>query len=197
MDRGLKARLRGWLGRDDLTLEELVEAASSLVASVAPKQTRYKVQERPDARTVRYYVSQKLLPAPVSYDEGRARYSGRHLLRLLTIKRLQAEHHTLKRIAAVLGKTSDDELLEELKAAAGPLELSGATAPRLEDHVSAKNEPADGMLRLELEPGGSVEVPEAVLKDSRRRRRLARNLRSLARWLELSQSEEPNEGGRS
>ena len=42
--------LRRLLSRQDLTMEELVEQADALVKELAPKQTRYKVTERPDAR---------------------------------------------------------------------------------------------------------------------------------------------------
>ena len=58
-------------------MEELVDAADGIVAELAPRQTRYKVTERPDARTIRYYVTQGLLPKPLGYDGGRARYGGR------------------------------------------------------------------------------------------------------------------------
>ena len=76
MASSLSRWLADWLGRQDLTLEELVEAASSLLPAIAPRQTRYKVTERPDARTIRYYITQNLLPRPVDYEGGRARYTG-------------------------------------------------------------------------------------------------------------------------
>src|SRR5687767_11109930 len=92
MDLGMLHKL---LERNDMTMEELVEAADGMVTQLAPRQTRYKVTERPDARTIRYYVTQGLLPKPLGYDGGRARYGTTHLLRLLVVKKLQAEHHTL------------------------------------------------------------------------------------------------------
>ena len=109
----IEERLRPYLRRDDLTLEELVEVADGLLRELAPKQSRYKVTERPDGRTIRYYITQKLLPRPESYEGGRARYSGQHLTRLLLIKKLQAEHHTLQRIAGVLETASDEDVLRE------------------------------------------------------------------------------------
>ena len=84
----MEERLRPYLSRDDLTIEDLVEVADGLLRELAPKQSRYKVTERPDARTIRYYITQKLLPRPESYEGGRARYSGQHVARLLMIKKL-------------------------------------------------------------------------------------------------------------
>ena len=76
------------LERNDMTLEELVEAADGLVTKLAPRQTRYKVTERPDARTIRYYVTQGLLPKPLGYD-GRRPVRRTHLPRLLFVKKLR------------------------------------------------------------------------------------------------------------
>src|SRR5688572_8227167 len=108
MSRALRM-LHKLLERNDMTMEELVDAADGLVTKLAPRQTRYKVTERPNARTVRYYVTQGLLPKPLGYDGGRARYGATHLLRLLFVKKLQAEHHTLTRIASVLEGRTDEE----------------------------------------------------------------------------------------
>ena len=49
---------RKWLERKDLTIEELVETADAMPPEIAPAQTRYKVRERPDVRTIRYYITE-------------------------------------------------------------------------------------------------------------------------------------------
>jgi DNA-binding transcriptional MerR regulator len=152
--RSNTATLARWLERQDLTMEELVETAEGLVDALVPKQTRYKVTERPDARTVRYYVTQGLLPKPVGYDGGRARYSGSHLLRLVWIKKLQAEHHTLARIAKVLEGATDQSALRALEAE--PAAAPAATAITL--------------------------TPE-ILADPDKREELAESLEALAAWL--------------
>ena len=64
-------------------VERSISRLDALLRRLAPRQTRYKVTERPDVRTVRYYTSHGLLPKPDGYEGGRARYSGRHLARLL------------------------------------------------------------------------------------------------------------------
>src|SRR5919109_4806262 len=137
--------LRRLLSRQDLTMEELVEQADALVKELAPKQTRYKVTERPDARTIRYYVSQNLLPRPLGYEGGRARYGGMHLLRLLLIKRMQAEHHTLSHIARVLDSATDEQVVDALLGRRQP-------APALPEP------PATQAGRVELAPGASLQV---------------------------------------
>ena len=166
--------LRRLLARQDLTMEELVEQADALVKELAPKQTRYKVTERPDARTIRYYVSQNLLPRPLGYEGGRARYGGMHLLRLLLIKRMQAEHHTLSRIARVLESSSNEQIVEALLGKRDP---EAGLPARLEAL------PAGQPGRVELAPGASLQLPDEVLRDRPQRERLADSLEALARWL--------------
>lgn len=157
------------LDRDDLTLEELVGGAEELLAELAPQQTRYKVSERPDARTVRYYVSQKLLPRPLSYEGGRARYGASHLLRLLLIKKLQAEHQTLRQIRGLLAQLGDDAV----RARLWPAE---ADAP-----VAAGASPTGATLtRFALDGGGSVDLPINRLDDDDQREQAARELEALA-----------------
>lgn len=110
---GRAADLSAFRDRDDLTLDELVDAAEFLLRSIAPTQQKWKVSARPDARTVRYYVSEGLLPKPLGYVSGRARYGLVHLLPLLFIKKHQAEHETLRQIRGRLEGMS----LAELEAA--------------------------------------------------------------------------------
>src|SRR5438445_11199406 len=185
--------LRRLLARQDLTMEELVEQADALVKELAPKQTRYKVTERPDARTIRYYVSQNLLPKPLGYEGGRARYGGTHLLRLLLIKRMQAEHHTLSRIAHVLEDATEEQIVEALLGGREPepahpelpARIQSATPPRMAAAALARTEaPAPAQAgRVELAPGAALEVPDEVLRDRAQRERLADSLEALARWL--------------
>ena len=171
--------LRLLLTRKDLTMEDLVENADALVRQLAPKQTRYKVTERPDARTIRYYVTQKLLPGPLSYEGGRARYGGSHLLRLLLIKRLQAEHHTLGRIARMLQAASDEQVVEALLAGAAPQPPASEPPANL----------PEGGGRVELAAGGTLELPDQTLRDPDSRRRLAESLEAVARWLRNTNTE--------
>lgn len=165
------------LARQDLTLDELVQHAERLLRELAPEQTRYRVTDRPDARTVRYYVTQRLLPRPVSYEGGRARYSGSHLLRLLLIKRLQTEHHTLRHIRTLLA-AEDDALLERFFSAA-------AATTDTQPHPASVPPPATALAlqRFALPAGGSVDLPQKLLNDRAARQELAEALETLAAQL--------------
>jgi DNA-binding transcriptional MerR regulator len=191
---------RRWLDRKDLTIEELVETAEAMLPEIAPLQTRYKVRERPDVRTIRYYITENLLPKPLGYEGGRARYGGAHLLRLLLIKRMQAEHETLGRIGQKLKNATDDQVV----AALGELARSAKKKPPEAKHLHLVEWTAEAEIeeredddraetpkkRLDLASGAAVEVPEHVLIDPVRRRRLADDLANLAEWLRASLPQE-------
>ena len=192
-ESSIRRRLVDTLEREDLTIEELVEEADTLLRELAPKQSRYRVTERPDARTVRYYVTQKLLPKPVSYAGGRARYSGRHLARLLMIKKLQAEHHTLQRIASVLETVSDEDVLRELFPSSKrrrPAPTKRVKPERLVAAASSESAEPETFQRRSLGHGASLDLPERLLKDRNLRAELADRLESLARSLRGSTHEE-------
>jgi len=185
--RSGKGTLAKWLSRRDMTLEELVETADSMVRELAPKQTRYKVTERPDARTIRYYVTLGLLPKPVGYEGGRARYAGSHLLRLLLVKRMQAEHYTLARIARILERADDAAVLKLLDVPGDPATVNPVETPPMP--AAAPAGPARAR-RIELAPGGALELPPDVLGDATARRKLAESLETLAAWLRQTTADE-------
>jgi DNA-binding transcriptional MerR regulator len=178
--------LKGHLEREDLTMEELVTSAHQLLAELAPKQSRYKVTERPDARTIRYYINSDLLPRPFSYEGGRARYSGTHLIRLLLIKKLQAEHYSLRKIASMLEGATDQEVLEELLYERSAPSLLVARPPESRPSKPPKADSAS-LERFRLLHGGSVDVPRDVLRDPLRRRELVESLEELSRHLRDSE----------
>lgn len=166
-------------------MEELVETASELLERLVPEQTRYKVRERPDVRTIRYYVSQGLLPKPLDYEGGRARYGGAHLARLIRVKQLQAEHQPLRRIKTELARVVDEQLVALLRRSLSEGDQGAASAPTTVDSL-ATGEPADETERLrtlDLSPGGQLSIPREVLGNLQQRRLLADNLESLAQWL--------------
>jgi DNA-binding transcriptional MerR regulator len=181
--RAKDRELKGYLDREDMTMEELIAVAHGLLGELVPKQSRYKVTERPDARTIRYYINEHLLPRPESYEGGRARYSGSHLIRLLLIKKLQAEHHSLRRIANVLEGATDLEVLRELLPAGSALPSVVSAKPPMPTE-------SQSMLRFPLAHGGSVDVPADVARDPVRRRELAERLETLARKLRIAEGED-------
>lgn len=173
------------LARGDYTLDELVDTAAGWLEELAPRQSRYKVTERPDARTIRYYVTQNLLPRPVGYEGGRARYSGAHLLRLLVIKKLQAQHHTLQRIATVIARAEDEELLTHLfpKPRSRPAATRRVSAKR---RVARPSEESASPVLFERRPlahGASVDLPRSAIEEPTQREAIAEELEALARSL--------------
>lgn len=173
--------LTRWKSRDDLTLDEVVDAADAILKEVVPKQTRYAVAERPDVRTVRYYTTRGLLPKPLSYEGGRARYGFAHLVRLLAIKRMQVDHLTLDQIARALSNKSDNDV-EAMVARSAPADI--VPQPRALDEVPRPRAERDVRdVVFELAPGGSLSVTERVMADPAARAQLAHNLEEVARML--------------
>jgi DNA-binding transcriptional MerR regulator len=82
------------------------EAARILAESGAARQGRGTVKELPDERTVRYYLTEGLIP-PAEEKQGTASvFEFRHLLQLLVVKKLQAEGLPIRAIRElVTGKT--------------------------------------------------------------------------------------------
>jgi DNA-binding transcriptional MerR regulator len=192
MSRGdIRGQLERELVREDLTGDELVCRAESLLDVLAPEQTRYKVSERPDVRTIRYYISRSLLPKPFGYEGGRARYGGTHLVRLLFIKRLQAAHYTLQQIQNILEQTDDQALIRQLAADA----LSGgALRPTNGADLPSPPDPAMGgtaIRRMSLAGRATLDIPRATLVDPDERHALADALERVADQLRNS----PHAGG--
>ena len=75
-------------------------------------------------RTVRYYVAQGLLPAPIGVGPG-AHYTDGHLARLRLIRRLQRQHQPLSEIRQRLASLDEDQVAELLAQADAP-ELTAA-----------------------------------------------------------------------
>jgi DNA-binding transcriptional MerR regulator len=122
----------------------------------------------------------------MSYEGGRARYSGAHLIRLLLIKKLQAEHYSLRKIASMLEEATDQQVLQELlpDVSAPPLHVAGPPASK-QQHI--KEPDSASLERFPLFHGGSVDVPKDVLRDPIRRRELIESLKELSRRLESAE----------
>jgi DNA-binding transcriptional MerR regulator len=104
----------------ELTLEELAERVQVPV------------------RTIRFYISEGLLPGPGTRGKG-ASYGEGHLLRLQLIRRLAEQHVPLAEMRALLGRLSLEEvqalLAEQEQQAAELVRKSQAPSPK--DYISA------------------------------------------------------------
>ena len=113
-----KLRQRTYIG-----VAELAEQVAKILAEAGPSQERGTVSEVPDERTIRYYLSEGLL-SPAEEKQGTASVFGyQHLLQLLVIKKLQAEHLPIRKIRELVQGRSEKEL-ERL------LGLEGGTAAK-------------------------------------------------------------------
>lgn len=104
----------------ELTLEELAERVQVPV------------------RTIRFYISEGLLPGPGTRGKG-ASYGEGHLLRLQLIRRLAEQHVPLAEMRSVVGRLSLEEvqaLLAEQEQQTAELERR-LRAPSPKDYISA------------------------------------------------------------
>jgi DNA-binding transcriptional MerR regulator len=123
--------------------------------------SRYSIQDLADLadvsrRTVRYYVQEGLIPAPLGVGRG-PHYAQAHLDRLLQVKELQASGRTLDEIRT----TVDDGM--ELRATKQAVALPDRSVWR----------------RLQLAPGIEIHVENHITLPGPHR------LRELADWCRL------------
>ena len=103
------------LRKNPFGLDELVDHSSRLIPLLIGKQVRYKVNDFPDKRTVRYYVQEGLIDRPTR--QGRqAMFFYRHLLQVLAVKKLQTDYFSLKKIAQITRRLDNRELENLLMA---------------------------------------------------------------------------------
>lgn len=95
-------------------VKELSDAAERLLRAVGPTQERGTVAEYPNERTIRYYLSEGLIPPP---DEKRGLtsvFGYLHFLSLLAIKKLQADGLPISIIRTLIAGKKVIELEELL-----------------------------------------------------------------------------------
>ena len=106
----MRRRIEEFRHRKFVGVAELANAATAILSEGAPVQERASVSEYPDERNVRYYLSEGLL-SPSEEKQGTASVFGYlHLLQLLVIKHLQAEHIPIKRIRGLVEGCNQREL---------------------------------------------------------------------------------------
>ncbi len=99
---------------------------SAAIASPTADPYRYTIADLEEqtgisARTIRYYITEELLPAARGRGVG-ATYSKAHLLRLKAISRFKEDHLPLEEIRKRLEGMSDDELAAMLQVETAPAE---------------------------------------------------------------------------
>jgi hypothetical protein len=138
------------VGQASWTLDELVGQVATALATVAyPGSPNGRVRDLPDRRAVRWYATTGLVDRPVMQGRN-AIYGTRHLLQIVSVKRLQAQGLSLAEIQAELTGATD-ELLSRI--AALPDELSTAK-PASEPRTAA---PVARRSRFWADPPAAVE----------------------------------------
>jgi DNA-binding transcriptional MerR regulator len=193
----MKEKLKDLKERKFIGAVELADEAARLVARYVPRQERGSVSEVPDERMIRYYSQEGLISAPEGRQGAAAVYGYQHLLQLLVIKRLQADHLPIKKIReicehksvtaleGILGLRAEGEkrarnaateylesLLKPQARKSPPAELQSVRpAPFVAQQPSAWS-------RAEIEPGLEVHVRDdyRLPDDARDRQRLARKI---------------------
>jgi DNA-binding transcriptional MerR regulator len=203
------ARHRRFVG-----VAELAQEAARVLAQAAYTQERGTVSEVPDERTVRYYLSEGLLP-PAADKQGTASVFGyRHLLQLLVVKKLQAEHLPIRVIREMVTGRNERQLerllggAEERKKSTGGREaleyletlLADASQPTPPSRAAPSAAPpaaqaapsrlmgGDTWARVEIEPGLEVHIRDSY--------RLPNEERGLRRVVQLFLEAVRGRGGR-
>ncbi|HEX8749317.1 MAG TPA: MerR family transcriptional regulator [Pyrinomonadaceae bacterium] len=97
-------------GRTFVGVAELALEVAGILSESGPVQERGTVRDVPDERTIRYYLSEGLL-SPAEDKQGTASVFGYlHLLQLLVVKRLQAQHLPIRKIKELVEGRTEREL---------------------------------------------------------------------------------------
>lgn len=94
-----------WIG----TLDAFVELANATLPLVLPLDKAGRAKDEVNARLVRHYTTQGLLDEPLKVGRE-ARYTRRHLLQLLVLRRFMHEGHGATALHKVLRGREDDAL---------------------------------------------------------------------------------------
>jgi hypothetical protein len=119
------------------TLDELVgRIAAALATPAYPGAPNGRVRDLPDRRAVRWYATAGIVDRPAM--QGRtAVYGSRHLLQIVSVKRLQAQGLTLAEVQAELAGATEGKLR---RIADIPDELEPAPSPRSPAAPSARRD---------------------------------------------------------
>ena len=165
----------------ELPLEELVAVAGRAVRRLGAEPVDGRVSVELDARVVRYYQTLGLLDKPHRFDGRKAIYGVRHLLQLLSIKKLQADGYPLALIQENLAGRSTAQLeaiVGEISPVAVAAQAGGGSAgasPSREMSpaavavaAAAPAPPArQELFAAQAAPGVTVVIDPALVADAR------------------------------
>jgi DNA-binding transcriptional MerR regulator len=100
-------------GKKYVGLPEFARASEDVLSELGIEQKRGTVSLVPDERTIRYYLAEGLIQ-PADEKQGTASvFSYKHLLQLVAVKKLQAEHLPIRKIRELV-TDKDEQQLENL-----------------------------------------------------------------------------------
>lgn len=100
-------------GKKYVGLPEFARVSEEVLSELGIEQHRGTVSLVPDERTIRYYVSEGLIQSADEKQGTASVFSYKHLLQLVAVKKLQAEHLPIRKIRELVsGK--DEQQLENL-----------------------------------------------------------------------------------
>lgn len=107
-------------GKKYVGLPEFARVGEEILSELGFEQKRGTVSAVPDERTIRYYLSEGLIQ-PADEKQGTASVFGYlHLLQLLVVKKLQADHLPIRKIRELVSGKDEQQLESLLGLAGGP-----------------------------------------------------------------------------
>jgi len=91
-------------------LPEFTAVAERVVDALNLEQSRGTVTSLPDERTIRYYLAEGLIQAPDERQGTASVFGYFHLLQVVAVKKLQAEHLPIRKIRELVSGKSVEEL---------------------------------------------------------------------------------------
>lgn len=141
----------------ELGLEGLVSIVQGILDRSATTPVDARVAEIPDARTLRYYQTIKVLDKPLRYDGRRAVYGYRHLLQALSVKLLQGQGYSLAQIQRLLSDIDSRGLERVVVDTLGELQSVPGVPPPISSRVRLRGQP-EGRTLIAVEVGRGVSV---------------------------------------
>lgn len=141
----------------ELTIDELAEAAATLLNRLGVRASDGRVASALDARGIRYYQTIGIVDHPLRYDGRQAVFGFRHLIQLLAAKRLQQEGQALQLIQQSLSGCPTPVLEQALETV-----LSGPGQPRVRGTAAS----AAPLMVARLGPGVTVTIDPSLVGDA-------------------------------
>jgi len=147
----MKHRVERERGKKYVGLPEFARVSEEVLSELGIEQKRGTVSLVPDERTIRYYLAEGLIQ-PADEKQGTASvFSYKHLLQLVAVKKLQAEHLPIRKIRELV-MDKDEQHLESL------LGVSGSVRKGTDDKEAKRY--LESLLAPSMSVGGIKSAPQ-------------------------------------